>query len=87
MSAAVASQNFQIVYDLQMLPNDNKEMEIMIADFNLQAEAGPLLALSNLAMMDEMTSKPIPPVFKEILTAEEAEILEKKKLEIEQFKK
>lgn len=47
-------------------------MEILIADFNLQAEAGPLLALSNLATMDEKTSEPIPPIFKKVLlTAEE----------------
>ena len=53
-----------------MMPNADKFMDIIVADFKVQAETGPLMALSGFAAMDNTVTPP-PPVYEVSLTKEE----------------
>lgn len=77
---------FQIVFELAMKPNGDKDMDILVADFKVQAETGPLLALAGFAAMDPSVQPP-KPVYEIQLTKEEIEAKEKNAKEIEQFEK
>ncbi|KAL4496109.1 hypothetical protein ABPG72_015531 [Tetrahymena utriculariae] len=77
---------FQIVFELQMKPNGDKDMDIVVGDFKVQAETGPLLALAGFAAMDASVQPP-KPVYEVKLTKEEIEAQEKNAKEIEQYAK
>ncbi|KAL4498677.1 hypothetical protein ABPG73_003474, partial [Tetrahymena malaccensis] len=83
---AKQNQLFQIVFELQMKPNGDKDMDIVVGDFKVQAETGPLLALAGFAAMDASVQPP-KPVYEVKLTQEEIEAKEKNAKEIEQYAK
>lgn len=52
------------------MPNSDKTMEILVADFKVQAETGPLMALAGFTTPDESVEPP-KPVIEVILSPEE----------------
>lgn len=69
-ATAKETLKFQILFELQMMPNADKFMDIIVADFKVQAETGPLMALAGFAAMDSSIQPP-PPVYTVTLTKEE----------------
>lgn len=43
-----------------MKPNGDKDMDVVVSDFKVQAETGPLLALAGFAAMDATVTPPKP---------------------------
>jgi len=69
-ATAKETLKFSIIFELQMMPNKDKYMDVIVADFKVQAETGPLMALSGFAAMDNTVTPP-PPVYEVSLTKEE----------------
>ncbi|EAR98864.2 PH domain protein (macronuclear) [Tetrahymena thermophila SB210] len=76
----------QIQFEFELLPNDDKEMEISIQNCKVQAKVRHLLAIADFFDLDASVDAP-EPVFKVELTQEQIQEKQKAEQQIKQYNK
>ncbi|KAL4462680.1 hypothetical protein ABPG74_000510 [Tetrahymena malaccensis] len=86
IKTALTNKPFQIVFELKMLSNDDKEIDINVTNCKVQAKAGHLLAIADFFNLDSSVDAP-QPIYQVELTNEQIEEKKKAEQQIQQYNK
>ncbi|KAL4505260.1 hypothetical protein ABPG72_016327 [Tetrahymena utriculariae] len=86
IETAQTNKQFQVVFELKLLPNDDKEIEIYISNCKVQAKAGHLLAIADFFNLDSSVDAP-EPVYQVELTKEQIQEKQRAQEQIQQYNK